>query len=177
MLRSQLCFFSLFQTALYKSVNQEWVSADFSGTLFLYERSCDPKFGFIILNKKSTQNWIQPIVAGIETNVLPPYLLYKAPVSSQDRGSFFKRCPGRGANLGSFGFSYIFSHNCSALDHSATALPCQEWLFTCWQRLWHSGRVHAPWAITWEVEGTNPSRWWAFLFFFFFPFLPSTINR
>ena len=36
---------------------------------------------------------------------------------------FFKRCPGRGANLGSFWFSFILSHNCSALDHSATAPP------------------------------------------------------
>ena len=33
---------------------------------------------------------------------------------------FFKGCPGQGANLG---FSFIFSLNCSALDHSATAPP------------------------------------------------------
>ena len=36
---------------------------------------------------------------------------------------FFQRCPGRGANLGSLWLSFIFSHKCSALDHSATAPP------------------------------------------------------
>ena len=33
--------------------------------------------------------------------------------------SFKKRCPGRGANLGSFWIFVFYSHNCSALDHSA----------------------------------------------------------
>ena len=37
---------------------------------------------------------------------------------------FFKRCSGRGPNLGSFLFSFILSHKCRALDHSATAPPC-----------------------------------------------------
>ena len=39
---------------------------------------------------------------------------------------FFKRCPGRGANLGSFWFSFIFSLQSSALDHSATAPPMKH---------------------------------------------------
>ena len=45
--------------------------------------------------------------------------------------SFFKKLPrsGGGANLGSFWFSFIFSHNCSALDHSATAPPSQHFSY------------------------------------------------
>ena len=34
---------------------------------------------------------------------------------------FFEDCPGQGVNLGSCGFSFIFSLNSSALDQSATA--------------------------------------------------------
>ena len=44
---------------------------------------------------------------------------------------FKKRCVGRGANLGSFWFSFIFSLYSSALDHSATAPPllCCNFMF------------------------------------------------
>ena len=37
--------------------------------------------------------------------------------------NIFLKVPSSGANLGSFLFLFIFTHNCSALDQSATAPP------------------------------------------------------
>ena len=50
--------------------------------MFVYERQCDPKFGFLILNRRSTNNWIQPIVSDIDTQLQPPFLLYKTKVAT-----------------------------------------------------------------------------------------------
>jgi Dcp1-like decapping family len=74
--RSSLLLF-LFQSALYKFVNFEWRKSGFEGAMFVYTRRCKPEFGFIILNRKSSKNWIQPVFADIEIQLLPPYLLYK----------------------------------------------------------------------------------------------------
>jgi hypothetical protein len=37
--------------ALYKYLNNEWDKTDIEGTLFVYERQCDPRSGFLILNR------------------------------------------------------------------------------------------------------------------------------
>ena len=76
-----IVFFPL-KVALYKYINNEWDKTEIEGTLFVYERQCDPKFGFLILNRRSTNNWIQPIVSDIDTQLQPPFLLYKTKVAT-----------------------------------------------------------------------------------------------
>merc|ERR550539_1598988 len=65
------------QVALYKYVETEWEKTNIEGTLFVYERKCEPCFGFLILNRLSTNNLIQPITKDIELQDKTPFLLYK----------------------------------------------------------------------------------------------------
>merc|ERR1711953_1483448 len=65
------------QVALYKYVDTEWVQTDIQGTLFVYERKCEPCYGFLILNRLSANNLIQPITKDIELQDKTPFLLYK----------------------------------------------------------------------------------------------------
>lgn len=63
--------------ALYKYVGTEWEKTNIEGTLFVYERKCEPRFGFLILNRLSSTNLIQPITKDIELQDKTPFLLYK----------------------------------------------------------------------------------------------------
>jgi len=65
------------QVALYKYEGTEWVQTDIQGTLFVYERKCEPCYGFLILNRLSSNNLIQPITKDIELQDKTPFLLYK----------------------------------------------------------------------------------------------------
>merc|ERR1711976_543103 len=65
------------QVALYKYEGNEWVQTDIQGTLFVYERKCEPCYGFLILNRLSANNLIQPITKDIELQDKTPFLLYK----------------------------------------------------------------------------------------------------
>ena len=70
-------FLCLFQVALYKYEGTEWIQTDIQGTLFVYERKCEPCYGFLILNRLSSNNLIQPITKDIELQDKTPFLLYK----------------------------------------------------------------------------------------------------
>ena len=48
--------------------------------MFVYERKCKPEFGFLILNRKSTDNLIQPIISDMDMRLHTPFLLYKTKV-------------------------------------------------------------------------------------------------
>ena len=66
---------------MYKySATQEWEKTETEGTLFVYERKCEPTYGFLILNRLSTNNWIQPISSDIDSQLQAPFLLYKTKV-------------------------------------------------------------------------------------------------
>ena len=71
---------------LYKYIKTEWKEANIEGSLFVYERKCEPCFGFMILNKLSKTNEIQPITKdSIELNdksVQPPFFYYKTKESN-----------------------------------------------------------------------------------------------
>ena len=58
-------------------MDTEWVQTDIQGTLFVYERKCEPCYGFLILNRLSANNLIQPITKDIELQDKTPFLLYK----------------------------------------------------------------------------------------------------
>jgi len=65
------------QVALYRYEDEEWKRTNTEGTLFVYERKCQPLHGFLILNRMSPENWVQPITDGIENQIQPPFILYK----------------------------------------------------------------------------------------------------
>ena len=66
---------------LYKYIKTEWKEANIEGSLFVYERKCEPCFGFMILNQLSEINEIQPITKDSielhEESVQSPFLFYK----------------------------------------------------------------------------------------------------
>ena len=76
--------FASFQVALYKYVGTEWEKTNIEGTLFVYTRKCEPCYGFLILNRLSATNLIQPITKDIELQDKTPFLLYKTEVSDTD---------------------------------------------------------------------------------------------
>ena len=38
---------------------------------------CEPQYGFLILNRLSADNWVQPINLELDSQIQPPFLLYK----------------------------------------------------------------------------------------------------
>ena len=70
----------LFQVALYKYEKTEWEKTNIEGTLFVYERKCEPTYGFLILNRLSATNLVQPVTKDIDLQDKSPFLLYKLKV-------------------------------------------------------------------------------------------------
>nr|ACO15328.1 mRNA-decapping enzyme 1B [Caligus clemensi] len=65
------------QVALYKYASSEWEKLDIEGTLFVNRRQDDPKYGFIILNRLSDKNLVEPVTKELDFQVHTPFLLYK----------------------------------------------------------------------------------------------------
>lgn len=75
------------RVTLYKYIKIKWEKVNIEGSLFVYERKCEPCFGFLILNQLSKTNEIQPITKNsIELNgnwIKSPFLFYKTKESNQ----------------------------------------------------------------------------------------------
>ncbi|XP_055933842.1 mRNA-decapping enzyme 1A-like [Argiope bruennichi] len=67
------------QVALYKYLSEEsrWEKTDIEGTLFVYVRSNKPQHGFMIMNRLSTTNLVEPITEKLEFQDQTPFLLYR----------------------------------------------------------------------------------------------------
>ena len=83
------------RVTLFKYIKTEWENKEFfnwsrdlqkaniEGSLFVYERKCEPCFGFLILNQLSKNNEIQPITKdSIELHDKSPFLFYKTKESN-----------------------------------------------------------------------------------------------
>jgi len=69
---------SVSHVTIYKfSATQEWEQTGTEGSLFVYERQCEPMYGFLVLNKLSTSHWIQLITADIDFDLQSPFVMYK----------------------------------------------------------------------------------------------------
>ena len=72
---------------LYKFMYTEWEKANIEGSLFVYERKCEPFFGFMILNQLPETNEIQPITKDSielhDESVQSPFLFYKTKESNR----------------------------------------------------------------------------------------------
>jgi hypothetical protein len=65
------------QVALYKFVSSEWEKTETEGTLFVYERQGDPQYGFLVLNRLSSKNLVEPVTKELDFQLQSPFLLYK----------------------------------------------------------------------------------------------------
>lgn len=66
----------------------EWEKTEVEGTLFLFEREAEPKYGFTIMNRLNPENHIEPVTGHLDFQIQPPFLLYKNS-ESEIRGLWF----------------------------------------------------------------------------------------
>lgn len=70
------------QAAVYKfGDNNKWKSCDYEGSLHVFHRSEQPKFGWIVMNRSNPTNLVELITPGVEIELREPYLLYKNAIS------------------------------------------------------------------------------------------------
>jgi len=66
-------------TALYNfnTKRAEWERTEVEGTLFLFQREAEPKYGFTIMNRLNPENHIEPVTRQLDFQINPPFILYK----------------------------------------------------------------------------------------------------
>eukprot|EP00878_Enallax_costatus_P014277 GHUV01014934.1.p1 GENE.GHUV01014934.1~~GHUV01014934.1.p1 ORF type:complete len:123 (+),score=13.23 GHUV01014934.1:130-498(+) len=56
--------------------DQQWQRKNIEGSLFLIKRRTQPRFQMLVLNKLSTDNYVENVHGGLEMESNPPYLMY-----------------------------------------------------------------------------------------------------
>ncbi|GER36539.1 mRNA-decapping enzyme-like protein [Striga asiatica] len=57
--------------------NSQWSRKDVEGSLFVVKRSTQPRFQFIVMNRRNTDNLVENLLGDFEYEVQVPYLLYR----------------------------------------------------------------------------------------------------
>ncbi|CAM0950041.1 unnamed protein product [Alopecurus aequalis] len=55
----------------------QWSRKDVEGSLFVVKRSSQPRFQFIVMNRRNTDNLVEDLLSDFEYELQPPYLLYR----------------------------------------------------------------------------------------------------
>lgn len=55
----------------------QWSRKDVEGSLFVVKRRTQPRFQFIVMNRRSTENLVEDLLSDFEYEVQLPYLLYR----------------------------------------------------------------------------------------------------
>ncbi|ONK71315.1 uncharacterized protein A4U43_C04F7200 [Asparagus officinalis] len=55
----------------------QWSRKDVEGSLFVVKRNTQPRFQFIVMNRRSTDNLVEDLLGDFEYEVQAPYLLYR----------------------------------------------------------------------------------------------------
>ncbi|KAI3845051.1 hypothetical protein MKX03_021539 [Papaver bracteatum] len=55
----------------------QWSRKDVEGSLFVVKRNAQPRFQFIVMNRRSTENLVEDLLGEFEYEVQVPYLLYR----------------------------------------------------------------------------------------------------
>ncbi|XP_055818765.1 mRNA-decapping enzyme-like protein [Solanum dulcamara] len=57
--------------------NSQWSRKDVEGSLFVVKRSAQPRFQFIVMNRRNTDNLVEDLLGDFEFELQLPYLLYR----------------------------------------------------------------------------------------------------
>uniref|UniRef100_A0A2P2LYT1 Uncharacterized protein mRNA-decapping enzyme-like protein n=1 Tax=Rhizophora mucronata TaxID=61149 RepID=A0A2P2LYT1_RHIMU len=57
--------------------NVQWSRKDVEGSLFVVKRNAQPRFQFIVMNRRNTENLVENLLGDFEYEVQTPYLLYR----------------------------------------------------------------------------------------------------
>ncbi|XP_006663834.1 mRNA-decapping enzyme-like protein [Oryza brachyantha] len=55
----------------------QWSRKDVEGSLFVVKRNKQPRFQFIVMNRRNTDNLVEDLLSDFEYELQPPYLLYR----------------------------------------------------------------------------------------------------
>ncbi|XP_020274737.1 uncharacterized protein LOC109849330 isoform X3 [Asparagus officinalis] len=55
----------------------QWSRKDVEGSLFVVKRNTQPRFQFIVMNRRNAENLVEDILGDFEYEIQPPYLLYR----------------------------------------------------------------------------------------------------
>ncbi|XP_072950732.1 mRNA-decapping enzyme-like protein isoform X1 [Typha angustifolia] len=55
----------------------QWSRKDVEGSLFVVKRNTQPRFQFIVMNRRNTENLVEDVLGDFEYEVQVPYLLYR----------------------------------------------------------------------------------------------------
>nr|XP_043632292.1 mRNA-decapping enzyme-like protein [Erigeron canadensis] len=58
----------------------QWSRKDVEGSLFVVKRNTQPRFQFIVMNRRNTENLVENLLGDFEFELQVPYLLYRNPV-------------------------------------------------------------------------------------------------
>ncbi|KAH7671350.1 mRNA-decapping enzyme subunit 1 protein [Dioscorea alata] len=68
--------------------SNQWSRRDVEGSLFVIKRNSQPRFQFLVMNRRNTENLAEDILGDFEYDVQPPYLLYRN-VAQEINGIWF----------------------------------------------------------------------------------------
>lgn len=57
--------------------SQQWSRKDVEGSLFVVKRNAQPRFQFIVMNRRNTENLVENLLGDFEYEIQKPYLLYR----------------------------------------------------------------------------------------------------
>ncbi|CAI9268274.1 unnamed protein product [Lactuca saligna] len=57
----------------------QWSRKDVEGSLFVVKRNAQPRFQFIVMNRRNTENLVEDLLGDFEYELQVPYLLYRNP--------------------------------------------------------------------------------------------------
>ncbi|XP_026439459.1 mRNA-decapping enzyme-like protein [Papaver somniferum] len=66
----------------------QWSRKDVEGSLFVVKRNAQPRFQFIVMNRRNTDNLVEDLLGDFEYEIQVPYLLYRNP-SQEVNGIWF----------------------------------------------------------------------------------------
>ncbi|GAA0155983.1 mRNA capping factor [Lithospermum erythrorhizon] len=81
--RMDPCIEQIISTAAHVTVyefntnNSQWRRKDVEGSLFIVKRNAQPRFQFIVMNHRNTENLVENLLGEFEFEIQCPYLLYR----------------------------------------------------------------------------------------------------
>ncbi|KAJ7564081.1 hypothetical protein O6H91_02G000600 [Diphasiastrum complanatum] len=61
----------------FNTESNQWSRKDVEGSLFVVKRRTQPRFQFIVMNRRSTENLVEDLLSDFEYDTQVPYLLYR----------------------------------------------------------------------------------------------------
>ncbi|TVU50923.1 hypothetical protein EJB05_02320 [Eragrostis curvula] len=119
--------------------HNQWSRKDVEGSLFVVKRNTQPRFQFIVMNRRNTDNLVEDLLSDFEYELQPPYLLYRN-AAQEVNGIWFynqKDCEAVASLFGRYGSSGRRVIFCVGNSGMAWTLV-KHTLFTCAEILFHA---------------------------------------